>query len=86
MPFDANSAIALIRIFAPLVVSILAAVGVSADLDTVTTMAIIVFGGVVGIYTGWKNNSLTKSAKEADEFMHQLKDGLFDHDDCRDWE
>lgn len=78
--------IAFIRMLAPFAVSILAAIGVTMDADTVYQVLLILAGGAVAIYTGWKNNSITAAAQEADEYLHQLKAGTFDHDDARDME
>lgn len=73
MRMNTQSVIALIRIVAPLVVSAFGAAGVAMDLDTVTCVLVIVAGGIVSVYTGWKNNSITKAAQEADRFMEAVK-------------
>lgn len=70
---NANTVVAFLRMIAPFVVSVFAAIGVTVDADTVAEVAIIVFGGVLSVYTGWKNNSITAAAQEADTWLHHLK-------------
>lgn len=69
-----ESIIAIIRIVAPLVVSVLGAAGVVLDVETVFSVLVIVAGGAVAIYTGWKNNNVTLAAQSAQEYLEILKD------------
>lgn len=68
-----ESIVAIIRIVAPLVVSVLGAAGVALDVDTVTCVMVIVAGGVVAVYTGWKSNNVTLAAQKAYEYFLVLK-------------
>ncbi|WP_440894851.1 phage holin [Amphibacillus sp. Q70] len=43
--------------------------------ESLTTFISIIIMGVVSIWSWWKNNSFTKSAKEADEYKKIIKEG-----------
>lgn len=69
----AGTWVRLILMVISLVNMALAAAGkapIPADYDEIYTIVSVALSVVVGIVAYWKNNSFTKAAQEADEFLH----------------
>lgn len=63
--------IGLVRLIAAVAV-ILAYFGINIPEDVIEAIPEII-GGFFLIYTAWKNNDVTKEAKEASDYMNKLK-------------
>lgn len=73
MEFNKTSIVALARICAPMFVTLLAGVGVVVDVDVVYVVLLLCAAIPMIGRCGWKNNSMTSAAQEADEFMQIIK-------------
>ena len=77
-----ESIIAIVRIVLPCIVSVLGVLGIttvcgvdiaSISVEQVCSILAAIIGAVASIYTGWKNNNVTKEAQLAQTYLDEFK-------------
>lgn len=62
-----QTAIAIVRIVAPAVCSVIALFGYSVDADAWTNAAVLIVGAILSVHCAWLDNDVTADAKRRKE-------------------
>lgn len=68
-----ESAIAIIRIAVPAICGIAGVLGYTLDADSITNVVLVLAGAFFSLYSGWKDNNVTKKAQQAHAAMRELQ-------------
>ena len=87
---DKETIVAIVRIVLPCIISILGLFGItsiygielsSINVEGVCAFVAMIVGVLMSIYTGWKNNNVTESAKAVQNVLDFVKAGYITIDD-----
>lgn len=73
MEFNSQSAIAFVRLLAPLLAFIATAFGIEFDMDAAANSILGVLSVVLFIWAWWKNNNVTFAAQESQKVLEEIK-------------
>lgn len=74
MEFNSQSAIAFVRLLAPLVSFCATALGITFDADVFANALLGVITIILFIWSWWKNNNVTYASQEAQKVLNEIKD------------
>lgn len=73
--FNAQTALAIVRLFVPLVVAVAAVFGWTFDAELLLNIMLSAGALLAFIWSWWKNNNITDAAQEAQKLLNEIKAG-----------